>query len=317
MTQEMSPSNRRTVGFAFVLLAAISWSLAGIGIKSVPLTSLAIVGWRSLLALPVFVLVLFGRTASATGPALRLALVRPATWAAALVYTWTMLSFVLASKWTTAANAILLQYTAPIYVVLLSWPLLREKVTGADILAVMGCFAGIVWFFLGQISTTGLYGNLLALSSGLGLGLLPLLLRRAERPAPSTSPRDKTLLPFMPTCVLLLGNVLAFFCGLPAMATARVTGASVWVWLFLLGVVQVALAYLFYAAAVRRLRPVECLMVATLEPILNPLWVALGTGERPSRTAVIGGVLIVFSVVSHGIYVGLGKADKFSPSAPV
>lgn len=300
-----SAKSGRTVGFAFVLGAALSWSLAGIGIKSVALPGLAIVGLRSLLALPVFALVLWLRAGQNLPLVLRIGLGRPITWLASACYAWTMLSFVLAAKLTTAANAILLQYTAPIYVVLLSWPLLGEKIGVADVLAVLGCFLGIAWFFVEQLSTSGLYGNLLALSSGAGLGLLPLLLRRTERPDPSHDAQSRELLPFVPTLVLLLGNVLAVLAGLAAMLRQPVPSLSAWLWLAVLGVVQIALAYLLYAAAVRRLRPVECLMLASLEPILNPIWVALFAGELPSRAAICGGLLILASVTGHGIYSAL------------
>jgi len=295
----------RSAGFALVLGAALSWSLAGIGIKSVPLGGLAIVGLRSLLALPVFVIVLWLRSGTTLPAVLQLALGRRQTWLAALCYAWTMLSFVLASKLTTAANAILLQYTAPIYVILLSWPLLGERIGRADVIAVLGCFLGIGWFFLEQLSTSGLWGNLLALSSGAGLGLLPLLLRRAEQAPPDCDPQTRELLPLVPTVVLLLGNILAVLAGLSSMLKAPPPSLSAWLWLTVLGVVQIALAYLLYAAGVRRLRAVECLMVASLEPILNPIWVALGTGELPSRAALCGGLLIVSSVVGHGLHTAL------------
>ncbi|HMU39708.1 MAG TPA: DMT family transporter [Pseudomonadota bacterium] len=297
----------RPAGFLFVLGAALSWSLAGIGIKSVPLSGLAIVGFRSLFALPIFMWVLRLRAGSLTGKVLWMGVRRRAVWIGAADYAFTMLSFVLAAKQTTAANAILLQYTAPIYVVLLSWPLLGERISTVDVLSVFGCFAGIVWFFLDQLSMSGLVGNLLALGSGMGLGLLPLLLRRAERDSPLLSAQEKELLPFMPTVVLLFGNVLAVLCGALPMVQTTIPSPVSWLWLLVLGVVQIALAYLFYAAAVRRLRPVECLMIATLEPILNPVWVALGTGELPSRAAFVGGFLILGSVVFHGIHTALRK----------
>lgn len=307
MSNPFPVGSRRIVGFACVLGAALSWSLAGIGIKSVPLSGLRIAGWRSLLALPVILLVLLWRVRGDLPAVLRLSLGRWQTWVAALCYAWTMLSFVLASKLTTAANAILLQYTAPMYVILLSWPLLGERVGLRDIVAVVGCFLGIAWFFIDQLSSAGLHGNLLALSSGAGLGLLPLLLRRSEAPSPHCDARTRSLLPQVPTVVLLLGNALVFVAGFPQLVRTPSLSWTVWLWLILLGVVQIALAYLLYAAAVRRLRAVECLMLASLEPILNPLWVALGTGELPSRAAVYGGLLIVSSVISHGIYGALRK----------
>lgn len=307
MSHSPSSWSSRPVGFACVLGAALSWSLAGIGIKSVPLSGLSIVGWRSALALPVLLLVLLWRVRGDLLDVLRLSLGRWQTWIAALCYAYTMLSFVLASKLTTAANAILLQYTAPMYVILLSWPILGERVGPRDIVAVIGCFAGIAWFFVEQLSSEGLSGNLLALSSGAGLGLLPLLLRRAEAPSPQCDARTRSLLPQVPTVVLILGNCLAVLAGFPQLLRTPSLSHSVWLWLILLGVVQIALAYLLYAAAVRRLRAVECLMLASLEPILNPVWVALGTGELPSRAAVYGGLLIVSTVIGHGIHSALRK----------
>jgi DME family drug/metabolite transporter len=301
-----SPAPRsRSAGFAFILGAALSWSLAGLGIKSVPLSALGIVSLRALFALPVFAFVLWFRVRSDLPAVLRLGLSRWQTWVAALSYAFTMLSFVLASKLTTSANAILLQYTAPIYVILLSRPLLGERVGRADVLAVLGCFLGIGWFFLEQLSTSGLYGNLLALLSGASLGLLPLLLRRAEQPPPAASAQTRERLVFVPTVVLLLGNVLAALVGAPAALTGPWPEPVSWLWLAVLGVVQIALAYLLYAAGVRRLRAVESLMLASLEPILNPLWVALGTGERPSRAALCGGLLILLSVIGHGLHTTL------------
>ena len=139
---------------------------------------------RSLLALPVFALVLWLRAGQNLPLVLRLGLGRPITWlASALLCAWTMLSFVLAAKLTTAANAILLQYTAPIYVVLLSWPLLGEKI-GRRRPAVLGCFWALHGFCRAALDFRAVrqpFGFVI----GAGLGLLPLLLRRTERPDPS------------------------------------------------------------------------------------------------------------------------------------
>lgn len=319
-----SASSQRVSGFLFVLGAALLWSLAGIGIKLVPADGLVIAGLRSLFATPVFGLVLLwqarGLSASAV---LRVALGSPAVWLAAVDYALTVVLFVLASKLTTAANAILLQYTAPIYVVLLSWPLLKEPVRKQDVLAVLCCLLGIAWFFADQLSTQGLRGNLLAMASGAGLGLLPLLLRRTERllthprpPSPSHAVLFDQLQAraVLPTFALFLGNLLATLAGLPFAIKTPPTLATAWLTLVVLGVLQIGAAYLLYAAAVRRLKAIECLMICTLEPILNPVWVALGTGELPSRAALIGGLMILCAVLAHGIYSELHKKRQDAPS---
>jgi len=328
-----SASSQRVSGFLFVLGAALLWSLAGIGIKLVPADGLVIAGLRSLFATPVFGLVLLwqarGLSASSV---LRVALGSPAVWLAAVDYALTVVLFVLASKLTTAANAILLQYTAPIYVVLLSWPLLKEPVRKQDVLAVLCCLLGIAWFFADQLSTQGLRGNLLAMASGAGLGLLPLLLRRTERllthsrpPSPSHAALPGPAGFFdqlqtravLPTFALFLGNLLATLAGLPFAIKTPPTLMTAWLTLVVLGVLQIGAAYLLYAAAVRRLKAIECLMICTLEPILNPVWVALGTGELPSRAALIGGLMILCAVLAHGIYSELHKKRQDAPGQGV
>lgn len=295
-----------------VLAAAVCWSLSGVGIKQVPAGALAITGLRALFATPVFLGVLAWRARPfGLRPVLRFLLAQRAVWLVALCYAWTVSSFVAANQLTTAANAILLQYTAPIYVVLLSWPLLGERVRPADVVAVLGCVAGVLALFLDRLTPAGIAGNLVAMGSGAGLGLVPLLLRRAERPQPGDSAHERLeLRPLAGGAALLLGNTLTVLIGLPwalgALVSSSLPPAS-WAVLVGLGTVQIGAAYLFYAAGVRRLRAIECLMVSSLEPILNPVWVALATGERPGRPALVGGALIVLSVVGHGVFVELAR----------
>jgi drug/metabolite transporter (DMT)-like permease len=294
---------------ALVLAAAVCWSLSGVGIKQVPAGALAITGLRALFATPVFLGVLAWRARPfGLGNVLRFLVARRAVWLVALCYAWTVSSFVAANQLTTAANAILLQYTAPIYVVLLSWPLLGERVRLVDVIAVLGCVAGVLALFLDRLTPAGITGNLVAMGSGAGLGLVPLLLRRAEQPRPGESAHERLeLRPLAGGAALLLGNTLTVLIGLPWALSAPSLPLESWAVLVGLGTVQIGAAYLFYAAGVRRLRAIECLMVSSLEPILNPVWVALATGERPGRPALVGGALIVLSVVGHGIFVELAR----------
>jgi drug/metabolite transporter (DMT)-like permease len=288
----------RGAGILLVLGAAVCWSLSGVGIKLLRADALAITGARALFAMPVFFAALWWRSrAVGLGPALRYLLPRKEVWLAALCYAWTVTSFVVANQLTTAANAILLQYTAPIYVVLLSWPLLGERVRTADVVAVLGCIGGMLALFLDQLSAAGALGNLVAMASGLGLGLVPLMLRRAERPDTSGAAADAS------ERALLLGNLLTVLVGLPFLLRTPSLPIESWGILLGLGTVQIGAAYVLYAAAVRRLRPLECLMIASLEPILNPTWVALATGERPGPSALLGGGVIIGTVLLHALYV--------------
>lgn len=299
-------AKQRLSGVLFAMAAALMWSSAGVAIKRLPLSAPAIAGYRSLFALPILGLALAWSTPSGSLLALsRTALRQPLVWAGAAAYALCVTLFVLATKLTTAANAILFQYSAPIYVALLSWPLLGERVRGIDWLAVLGCLCGMAWCFSERLSATGWTGNVLALMSGLGFGLLPLIWRRLLQSGGeieqvrSDAGRHLLQLP------LILGNALTALLALPWMVAKEglPTSGLLWLGLWVLGSLQIGVAYLLYAAAVRRLRAVESLLAATLEPILNPIWVALWAHEIPGRATLIGGSIILGTVLVHGIVV--------------
>jgi drug/metabolite transporter (DMT)-like permease len=314
-----------TRGFFLVLLAALLWSTGGLGIKLIPAETpaLAIAGYRGLFALPVLLvpalLQLRGPAPATTGAAdmadrLRAGLRLSPVWLGAASYAVTVIFFVIANRLTTAANTILLQYTAPIYVALLSYPLLREPVRRLDWLAIAGCIGGMAWFFTDQLSASGWLGNGAALFSGVGFGLLPVMMRLSLRRAPAMAG-------LLPLLIVVLGNVLTALLCLPWMilglGTQAALSGSGWGVLVALGCLQIGLAYLLYTAGVRRLPAVQCLLVSTVEPLLNPVWVALGTGELPSRSALIGGALILLSVTGHGVLTGLqARRRRVTPPSP-
>ncbi len=322
-------SASRAVGFLFALLAAALWSAAGIGIKLLPLSGPTIAGYRALFSLPVFVAALLLR-----GPLLRSgrfyaqALRQPLVILAGLSYALCVTLFVLANKNTSAANAILFQYSAPIYVALLSGPLLGEPVRRGDWLAVFACLSGIALCVSGELTAAGWLGNGLSLLSGVGFGLLPLIWRRMQRdpagpPAATTTattataaavtPNDLGLMRLhWPGLSLVLGNLLTAAICAPWMIGSPPQSAVQWSALAGLGLFQIGVPYLCYAAAVRRLSAVESLLAATLEPILNPVWVALWAHEVPGRLTLLGGAVILSSVVLRGIW----QARKPSRAAP-
>ncbi|MBI5497997.1 MAG: DMT family transporter [Deltaproteobacteria bacterium] len=284
----------RVKGILLVLAAALLWSSGGLGIKLVPAEALAISGFRALFALPVLLGFLQVRHGGAL-PALREGLRRPVLWGAAASYAVIVVCFVMANKLTTAANTILLQYTAPVWVALLSGPLLGEHVRLRDWLATAGCLGGMAWFFGEQLTPGGLTGNLIAIVAGVGFAGLTLLIRVNQRAwqleTGSTLAMDRH-----PVVAVVLGNVLALCIGLPWMLRTAELSPTAWAVLVALGTLQIACAYLCFTAGVARLNAVESNLVAMIEPILNPLWVALGTGETPSTNALAGGTLILLSV---------------------
>lgn len=276
---------------ALVLAAAVMWSTGGLGVKLLGgCEARTIAGLRAVFA----ALVMGAALLHAASPS-RIALVlrRPRVWGAAVSYAVMVVCFVVAAKLTTAANAILLQYTAPIYVAIVSPFLLREKVSTRDALAVLVTFAGMILFFIGDLSFDGKVGNAFAIVSSFGFAGLPVLLRLDDR-ARSRAGEDEE--PTTPLVAMTLGNVLAALVCLPRVVAASPPSASAWLVIAALGGLQIALPYLLYARAVRVLPALESSLLASIEPILSPVWVFLLADERPGRSAVVGGGLIVCAV---------------------
>jgi len=281
----------------YVLLAAVLWSTGGLGVKSVDMQPLALAGFRSAFAAPVlgvFALVLARRHDVPISTLLK----RPLVWAAALSYAVMVVSFVIAAKLTTAANAILLQYSGPIYVALLSWPVLRERVRATDIAATVLCFFGMCLFFLDRVSSQGRIGDLVAIVSSFGFAGVPLLMRLEYTRRP-----NEHAAALGPAVAMTLGNLIACACASPAMASAASSpiGAGGWSAIAFLGVFQIGIAYVLYAAAVNALPALRSTLLATIEPILSPLWVAIVRGEKPTKWAAIGGVVILISVTLQAV----------------
>lgn len=265
--------------------AAVLWSTGGLFIKWVSLDALGVAMWRSLLAGITIALI--------TRPPLVMPWRANAlTWGLALSYAATMLLFVIATKTTTAANAIFLQYTAPLYLLVLGAVFLGERATRLDLAAVAVAFAGMGLFFVGRLETNQLWGNAAALSAGLTLAVMMTLLRH-RRCGPHTRPQ-----------AMILGNAL-LVAGLLAVNIGRresavfTPGLADAAGLLFLGVVQIGVAYTFFAFAMARVQALEASLIGMLEPVLNPVWVFLVLGETPGWWAVLGGAILVSAVATR------------------
>jgi drug/metabolite transporter (DMT)-like permease len=212
-----------------------------------------------------------------------------AEWAAAFAVAATTGSFVVANKLTTAANAILIQYSAPVWVALLGTWFLGERATRLDWLTIFAVLGGIALFFVEQLTFDHVAGNLVALVSGLAFATGALTLRKAALTTTIFGPVD-------PLRALFLGNVLGAVLGAPFVFSSPWPDATGWAALLGLGVVQQAMAYLCYAAAIRHATALEAMLIPVIEPILSPVWVAIVLGEWPGRWAVIGGTIVVGAV---------------------
>ncbi|MCC7438274.1 MAG: DMT family transporter [Armatimonadetes bacterium] len=271
--------NDQTKGVIFLIAAAAFWSFGGLWIKLISFDSLVIAGGRS--AIAAVMIALLARGASWKKPT-------PAVWFGAVAYAGTVLLFVTATKLTTAANAILLQYTAPIHVALLSPWLLNERITRIDWLTVAAVMAGMSFFFLDQLSADGMAGNVLAIVSGLFFALTVIALRRGHTPGAALQ-------------MVLFGNILTALIGLPFAVGAAPQGNDL-LYLVLLGVVQLGLGYILFVRGVGKVSAIEGALIPMLEPLLNPVWVMLFYGERPSFLSLLGGAFVIAAVTGRGIY---------------
>jgi drug/metabolite transporter, DME family len=262
-----------------VLAAAIIWSTGGLFIKWTTLSGLELSFGRSLLA--AITVAIFTRREGFG--------LNRVTALAALLYAALLLLFVLATKATTAANAIFLQYTAPLYVLVLEPLLYKEKFRRRDLVTVLFCVIGMSLFFVGKLRPQDVTGNLLALASGVCFALYFLLLRhsRAREVNRASS--------------VIYGNLLVVLIAAPA-GLAAIPHISLHdaLSVLYLGVVQIGLAYtLFTLGMSRGIRSLDAGIVGYIEPVLNPIWVFLCLGERPSKWALIGGAIIISAVVAH------------------
>src|SRR5438105_6202239 len=287
--EDNSPVPKPTVSpLLLVLGAAILWSTGGLFIKATHLSALELSFGRSLLAAITLVVVTrregFGlnRISALTS----------------VLYAALLLLFVLATKLTTAANAIFLQYTAPVYVLILEPIFYKEKFRVRDLATVVACVAGMSLFFVGKLRPQDVSGNLLALASGVCFALFFLLLRHSKAREVNRASSA------------IYGNLIVVLLCAPAFfgAMQRGIGAGDFARVAYLGVVQIGFAYLLFTLAMARgVRSLDAGIIGYVEPVLNPIWVFLFLGERPSGWAIIGGAIIIASVMAHMLLEGKSR----------
>lgn len=273
----------RRKAVSFLVLTVVLWSTSGLLIKLLGWHPLAISGARSAIAAVV----------------IWAAIRRPRiTWSlpqigGALAYLVVQSLFVMATQLTSAANAIFLQYTAPVYVAIFGVWYLRERAKAVDWWSMGLIFAGMALFFGDDLTTEGYWGNILAIVNGVCFAWLILFMRKEKDGSPETT--------------ALLGNGLSALVGLPFIAISWQAGTLPdgrgWAILAFLGVFQLGIPYLLYSRAIRGLNAVEAVLIQTLEPILNPLWVFWVIGETPGPWALMGGAVVLGAVTLRALVV--------------
>lgn len=258
-------------GTAMILLAALLWSSGGLFIKLIQLTPFQIAGLRSIFAAITFVII-FRK---------EVLLFSWFTLFNALCYAAILILFVIATKETTAANAIFLQDTAPIYVLLLEPLLMKTKLRLINVVTIFVCFLGMTLFFVGKLSPGNLHGNMVAITSGVAFAAFMLGMKKNE-------PKYQVASIFWGNLIIILICSLSFF-------DMKLTLPDLSMGAFL-GVFQIGIAYAAYTYGLKRVEAIEASMISMLEPVLNPVWVLIGYGESPSFFALIGGVIIITAI---------------------
>lgn len=266
----------------FVLAAALLWSTGGLFIKAAQnLSAFELSFGRSVLA--CLTVAYFTRREGFR--------VNGVTLFASALYAAMLLLFVMATKQTKAANAIFLQYTAPVYVLVFEPLMYGEKFRARDAAVVVCCMGGVALFFVGRLLPEEMTGNLLALVSGVCFAFFMLLLRhpRARRVNRASS--------------IIYGNLLLALVTLPSfVAGAHKMTFTDLLLVGFLGVVQIGVSYTLFTAGVRRgVRSLDAALVGFIEPLSNPVWVFLFLGERPSGWATLGGAIILTAVAAHTV----------------
>lgn len=267
-------------GTLFVVIASLFYSLGGICMKGIPWSGLAINGGRTAIAL-----VVMGLYFRKKGHRLHLS---PWILLGAVAVSGTNLLFSIANKMTTAANAIVLQYTAPIFVILISALCLRKRPGGLDLAACAVVFGGVVCFFVDSLSAGNLSGDMLALISGVTYAVIFML-----NDLPDGDPLSSTF----------FGHVISAIIGLPFLFRETDFGITPMVSLLVLGVFQVGLAFIFLGEGLKVTPSVTASLVSGLEPVLNPVLVALfypGV-DKIGTASILGAVVVIGGVVGYNI----------------
>ena len=253
-----------------LVIAAILWSLGGVFIKVVDLHPIALSGARSFVA--ALVLFIYIRRPKFIWNKYMIMGV--------IAYSGTVFLFVASTKLTTAANAIFLQFTAPIHVVIFGYYILKERVTKLDCFAMIIIFIGLGLFFVDKLTLQGFWGNIMALGSGLCMALVIVIVRK-EKGASSFE-------------IVFLGNVLTTVIALPYLIPSipLITLTDGWI-ILILGVVQLGIPYILFTKALKYVPAIDAILLGAIEPILNPMWVFLFVGEAVGEWAFIGSILVL------------------------
>jgi drug/metabolite transporter (DMT)-like permease len=296
MTNEnVAGKEHQLAGQGAVFLCALLWSTSGLFIKLIDWHPMVICGGRSILAAGLLLVLRAFLHRRKTGTENYVesdkikfdkeTVVKALTLAAfGLCYAFTMILFVIANKLTASANAILLQYMAPVWAALLGWVVLRERLNWEHWSALVLVGLGMFFVFSGGLAKGSLLGDMLALVSGIAFGANSVVLRLKK----DGNPADILIFSHI-TCVLF--SIPFFILHPPVINAPNIMS------ILFMGIFQIGLASALFAYGIKRVTVVQAMLTATIEPVMNPVWVFVVIGEKPSLSVITGGCLIIAAVV--------------------
>lgn len=280
----MKTDNHYTRGVIATILAAVVWSTAGVLVKLIPHDAFTILFYRSLYAGILFLCVFNKEAIQFSQRALLIS----------VFYAPLLICFVTATKLTTAANAIFLQYISPAIVLLIEPRLLGVRMKRYNILTVVACLIGMSFLLIEQKPTQHHWvGDGIALLSGFFAAGLVLALRFSTRGEQVTG--------------ITIGNMWIVLVTLPWFLQSPTKTADEHLMLAYLGFIQIGVGYLLFTYGQRRIPALEGSLITMLEPMLNPIWVLIWYGETPSAWSITGGIVIIAALIIRMIYISQYK----------
>ncbi|MBQ9922500.1 MAG: DMT family transporter [Clostridia bacterium] len=279
---------RQRIAALQMLLCAALWSIAGIFIKLIDGNSMVIAGFRSLVAASVFIVYIKAKK-------LKIILNKSVIISAISLCT-TFFAFVGANKLTTAANAIVLQFTAPVFIIIISFFLFKEKFSISDIITVIVTLGGISLFFLDKLDGGQFLGNIIALFSGFTMAVMFIAVKKNTESERMSG--------------MLFGHLMTAIIGIPFFFFTENTVNAISVsCILILGIVQLGIPYLLLALASEHCPPLTLSLLSALEPLLNPVWVAIFYHEIPGIFALIGAIIVIVTITLWSVLPKASKTD--------
>lgn len=264
-----------------MLICATLWSIAGIFIKLLPWSGFAVASLRSLIA---------GLTMAVYMRAKHISLViNRKTLLAGFFAGMTFICFVVSNKLTTAANAIVLQFTSPVFVLIYSALFFKQNIKGSDVITVICTLLGVGLCFLDGMKSGFFIGNLISVMAGMFMAGMYVSIGNVEG-------NEKISAAFIGQLFTAVVTMPWVFITKPEFTKTTI------VCILILGVFQLGISYILYTESSKYCPPLACCLLGVIEPLLNPVWVMIFDGEKPGVIAFIGGIIVISTVTIWCIF---------------